>query len=138
MARFRNLMLAATVAALAIAAPALAHPKLVSATPVAGSTVSGPTQITLTFSETLMPQMSGLDLVMTGMPGMASHAPMKIAGFKTSVSQDGKSLVAALPRPLPAGTYDAHWHVVSTDRSEEHTSELQSLMRISYAAFCLK
>src|SRR3546814_18531251 len=25
----------------------------------------------------------------------------------------------------------------STDRSEEHTSELQSLMRISYAVFCL-
>src|SRR3546814_6655767 len=24
------------------------------------------------------------------------------------------------------------------ERSEEHTSELQSLMRISYAAFCLK
>src|SRR3546814_1089925 len=27
---------------------------------------------------------------------------------------------------------------VSLDRSEEHTSELQSLMRISYAVFCLK
>src|SRR3546814_9413018 len=26
----------------------------------------------------------------------------------------------------------------STPRSEEHTSELQSLMRISYAVFCLK
>src|SRR3546814_10359811 len=26
----------------------------------------------------------------------------------------------------------------ATDRSEEHTSELQSLMRISYAVFCLK
>src|SRR3546814_1023012 len=26
----------------------------------------------------------------------------------------------------------------SIDRSEEHTSELQSLMRISYAVFCLK
>src|SRR3546814_3722165 len=26
----------------------------------------------------------------------------------------------------------------SDDRSEEHTSELQSLMRISYAVFCLK
>src|SRR3546814_9187644 len=26
----------------------------------------------------------------------------------------------------------------SVDRSEEHTSELQSLMRISYAVFCLK
>src|SRR3546814_9801537 len=28
--------------------------------------------------------------------------------------------------------------VHSTGRSEEHTSELQSLMRISYAVFCLK
>src|SRR3546814_1419983 len=27
---------------------------------------------------------------------------------------------------------------LSTARSEEHTSELQSLMRISYAVFCLK
>src|SRR3546814_3760245 len=26
----------------------------------------------------------------------------------------------------------------NVDRSEEHTSELQSLMRISYAVFCLK
>src|SRR3546814_5253799 len=30
---------------------------------------------------------------------------------------------------------ELHRHV---DRSEEHTSELQSLMRISYAVFCLK
>src|SRR3546814_4211527 len=29
-------------------------------------------------------------------------------------------------------------HVSYTRRSEEHTSELQSLMRISYAVFCLK
>src|SRR3546814_2453489 len=28
--------------------------------------------------------------------------------------------------------------VTFVDRSEEHTSELQSLMRISYAVFCLK
>src|SRR3546814_4494358 len=28
--------------------------------------------------------------------------------------------------------------VATADRSEEHTSELQSLMRISYAVFCLK
>src|SRR3546814_3390911 len=34
--------------------------------------------------------------------------------------------VQITPRP-------AHWF-----RSEEHTSELQSLMRISYAVFCLK
>src|SRR3546814_1901788 len=44
-----------------------------------------------------------------------------------------------------AGTIPLEWapvHMVSDDpakgRSEEHTSELQSLMRISYAVFCLK
>src|SRR3546814_5685096 len=30
------------------------------------------------------------------------------------------------------------WTVKIDTRSEEHTSELQSLMRISYAVFCLK
>src|SRR3546814_8394233 len=30
------------------------------------------------------------------------------------------------------------WQVKAVERSEEHTSELQSLMRISYAVFCLK
>src|SRR3546814_4230457 len=34
------------------------------------------------------------------------------------------------------GYSDGGWWV--QDRSEEHTSELQSLMRISYAVFCLK
>src|SRR3546814_3100994 len=31
-----------------------------------------------------------------------------------------------------------HGHGKARERSEEHTSELQSLMRISYAVFCLK
>src|SRR3546814_9728864 len=30
------------------------------------------------------------------------------------------------------------WRAIEGRRSEEHTSELQSLMRISYAVFCLK
>src|SRR3546814_3642146 len=34
-------------------------------------------------------------------------------------------------RPLP-------FPICAPSRSEEHTSELQSLMRISYAVFCLK
>src|SRR3546814_12407361 len=38
--------------------------------------------------------------------------------------------------PLRAPARPAHPTVCS--RSEEHTSELQSLMRISYAVFCLK
>src|SRR3546814_1111722 len=39
----------------------------------------------------------------------------------------------------PAGSVTAAFQRLhGLDRSEEHTSELQSLMRISYAVFCLK
>src|SRR3546814_5358253 len=40
-------------------------------------------------------------------------------------------------RPFRPPTPSAHFRP-SIARSEEHTSELQSLMRISYAVFCLK
>src|SRR3546814_3017147 len=49
------------------------------------------------------------------------------------------------PEPRPAIRFDRIDQIKPTplapvvhDRSEEHTSELQSLMRISYAVFCLK
>src|SRR3546814_4785894 len=45
---------------------------------------------------------------------------------------DGRSF---LYRGLPGSDKS---HRFSAGRSEEHTSELQSLMRISYAVFCLK
>src|SRR3546814_7060703 len=35
------------------------------------------------------------------------------------------------------GAFDEYYYILE-GRSEEHTSELQSLMRISYAVFCLK
>src|SRR3546814_2362389 len=35
-------------------------------------------------------------------------------------------------------SFDSHLYKERNLRSEEHTSELQSLMRISYAVFCLK
>src|SRR3546814_10187361 len=38
--------------------------------------------------------------------------------------------------PLAVPRFDVHEREMR--RSEEHTSELQSLMRISYAVFCLK
>src|SRR3546814_8779995 len=41
---------------------------------------------------------------------------------------------AAPSRPIPASIA----RTAKCQRSEEHTSELQSLMRISYAVFCLK
>src|SRR3546814_4634577 len=52
---------------------------------------------------------------------------------------DVQSVVAVTDLSL-AGTRDTirllAW--LRSNRSEEHTSELQSLMRISYAVFCLK
>src|SRR3546814_2273989 len=48
----------------------------------------------------------------------------------------GQGGAPAAPRPRDAG--DDPGHPGDAARSEEHTSELQSLMRISYAVFCLK
>src|SRR3546814_6374832 len=48
---------------------------------------------------------------------------------------------AILKRIGCKGKIETVWHAgyrANPDRSEEHTSELQSLMRISYAVFCLK
>src|SRR3546814_9137138 len=48
-------------------------------------------------------------------------------------------LVPLLAALLGASLLVRDWmHTGPTIRSEEHTSELQSLMRISYAVFCLK
>src|SRR3546814_6125835 len=51
--------------------------------------------------------------------------------------QQGVSFQAPLPRQGRATCTPNRPHAAS-ERSEEHTSELQSLMRISYAVFCLK
>src|SRR3546814_1027242 len=45
--------------------------------------------------------------------------------------------MAAVFKHIPS-YYPDHVGAVGGVRSEEHTSELQSLMRISYAVFCLK
>src|SRR3546814_1573518 len=46
--------------------------------------------------------------------------------------------VVARSSALMADSVDMFGDAVVYARSEEHTSELQSLMRISYAVFCLK
>src|SRR3546814_3746383 len=46
--------------------------------------------------------------------------------------------VRAQPRKLAAQDHDRGGLDAAAGRSEEHTSELQSLMRISYVVFCLK
>lgn len=93
---------------------ASAHPKLLKATPAADTTISKPTTIALTFSEDLLAALSGIDLVMTRMPGMADHKPMPIKGM--TAKTQGKTLIVSLPRPLPSGSYQLTWHAVAADQ----------------------
>ena len=112
---FRKTAFAVAMAASVFAATAVqAHPKLSSATPAADTVVAAPTKIQLVFSEALVAQFSGIDLTMTEMPGM-KMGPMKMNGVTATVAADGKTLVAALAKPLPVGTYKVDYHVVSAD-----------------------
>src|SRR3546814_4896970 len=53
----------------------------------------------------------------------------------TSISPAARS---RSPPKIVTLTQALYCHRIAAMRSEEHTSELQSLMRISYAVFCLK
>src|SRR3546814_7808831 len=58
----------------------------------------------------------------------------------TPTLRDAAVLIAFTARPDPGVilTQRPQWLRSHAGRSEEHTSELQSLMRISYAVFCLQ
>jgi len=114
MRAFRHLAVAVMAGSLVAALPAFAHPALLSSIPAANAAVQAPTQVRLAFSERFVAQLSGLDIVMTGMPGMPNHR-MAVSGYQFSTSDDGKTLVATFARPLSAGTYQVKWHVVSAD-----------------------
>jgi len=115
MSRFITFTIASISAAMLAAGAAQAHPKLVSSNPAADSSVVKPAKLELNFSETLVPAFSGADIVMTAMPGMSSHAPMKMKGLATAVGADGKSLVITPKGSLPAGDYAVNWHAVGGD-----------------------
>src|SRR3546814_8616225 len=105
---------------------------------------------------------------MTGGEGYAHHFAAFLSARRTSASSDASSpsssSAAATAMLASAGLKPRFWRAESASalwppvgsaanpaptapagmgaapilRSEEHTSELQSLMRISYAVFCLK
>src|SRR3546814_1605208 len=64
-----------------------------------------------------------------GREGDRQAAELKLGVIRSAPAELLQSIAAAL-RPSFA--------IELVERSEEHTSELQSLMRISYAVFCLK
>src|SRR3546814_5651589 len=72
-----------------------------------------------------------------------SHRRRQARTLEAEPAQTGNDLLAAHEQvPQQPGTVILDHHhdrpLVDRERSEEHTSELQSLKRISYAVFCLK
>src|SRR3546814_10323555 len=75
-------------------------------------------------------------------------ADAEVLVISTAVKADNPEVKAARARMIPVvrraemlgELMRLKWAIAiaGTHRSEEHTSELQSLMRISYAVFCLK
>src|SRR3546814_7654247 len=91
---------------------------------------------------------SRVAVVGTGYVGLVSGACLAELGFTTwCIDKDAAKIERLKQGIMPifeanlghrrqqsSGWPSAFYHL----RSEEHTSELQSLMRISYAVFCLK
>src|SRR3546814_4288410 len=82
--------------------------------------------------------------------GVALHEPRLellalCAHLKIDVVEAGWAVIIAVrfklrhaPFPIGLAEIERTRSIRTFVRSEEHTSELQSLMRISYAVFCLK
>src|SRR3546814_4732539 len=89
------------------------------------------------------PVLSEPDATWKGASGFVHEALLQahptLAGHEAYLSGPPVMVRAGKDACIKAGVDADHLYYDSFDyRSEEHTSELQSLMRISYAVFCLK
>src|SRR3546814_4571151 len=84
--------------------------------------------------------MSGASSIASGvsmMPGAMQFTRMPEGPYSTAAVCVSEMMPAFVAAYSPHCT-QPRMAVIEEMRSEEHTSELQSLMRISYAVFCLK
>src|SRR3546814_2649652 len=90
-------------------------------------------------------------LVPLSADALAAFGNHKMVAIKTADAMPHVSSIQFTKSAFYSATWDSYTTVarglfidnidntiVARSRSEEHTSELQSLMRISYAVFCLK
>lgn len=112
----KSILPAATAAIAMFLAPtaASASAKLVSSTPAANATVSKVALVNLRFNEKVIASTVKAELVMTGMPGMANHAPMKIPAT-SAMGKDGKSMTLSAKRALVPGSYKVKWSAAGAD-----------------------
>ena len=95
-------------------APAFAHAFLEHATPAAGSAVAGaPKDLQLTYTEPVEPLFCHIDVT--------DAAGASVTGGVPAARDGDRTLVVPL-KPLPPGSYQVEWHVVSIDthKTEGH------------------
>src|SRR3546814_5733898 len=80
-----------------------------------------------------------LDPTMPGMAGMHEATPADVQGVGVVKAIDtAKGAITLQHEAIAAIGWPAMTIPIKVARSEEHPSQLQSLMRISYAVFCLQ
>src|SRR3546814_2769417 len=85
-------------------------------------------QVTLRYANERPVEATAIVVSTQHAPGYFFH---KDEGDEAKYTELRKYVLGVIADVLPA-------ELLTANRSEEHTSELQSLMRISYAVFCLK
>src|SRR3546814_5685251 len=83
------------------------------------------------------------DVCSSDLLGGVAPRPWRVEAAEQDLSRGARPIASALladanPTEQNAFKLALVERTLSALRSEEHTSELQSLMRISYAVFCLK
>src|SRR3546814_9124856 len=73
-----------------------------------------------------------------GIDGLSFKSFVPQLSLPKVLQDEGYRTVARVSMPVLNPLSHLNRHFDDYKRSEEHTSELQSLMRISYAVFCLK
>lgn len=74
MKTLRSLAAMVGIAAFSMASPALAHPQMLSSSPAQSSSTNHVDRIVLTFSEPLVPAMSGFDVIKPRCPAWLTAA----------------------------------------------------------------
>lgn len=101
----RFLLAAALVLA---AAPAFAHAHLDHASPAVGATAPAPSELSLSFSENLVPALSGATLA-------TAQGEAIPTGKATLDAADPATLHVPIGAKLKAGTYVVTWRATSVD-----------------------
>src|SRR3546814_9016006 len=91
---------------------------------------------TLFRSDAIGAELRGKLQIAVGIAAQRRNAGEQYGDARQRHREQGDAEMKARQQPLQRGVADGS--IGHDARSEEHTSELQSLMRISYAVLCLK